>query len=131
VIYAPSQWRYLFYALFFHGISFTNHQTLIVAAMGIEVAIAAIHFRLGRTLFLANTIVYFAGLLLKLSILEQNPAVFHIFHIVGICSLISYLFFAYLTKETFPEFCLDAALAATLLLHLGALKSGGYYGCFF
>src|SRR5215467_12977871 len=50
-IYAPGQWRYLFYALFFHGISFTNHQTLIVAAMGIEVAIAAAHFRMGRSLF--------------------------------------------------------------------------------
>jgi thioredoxin-like negative regulator of GroEL len=124
-VYAPSQWRYLFYALFFHGISFTNHQTLIVAAMGIEATIAAAHFRMGRSLFLANTIVFFAGLLLKLSILEQNPAVLRIFYVVGISSLILYLVFAYLTKETFPEFCLDAALAAMLLLCLGALKNGG------
>src|SRR6266568_1505686 len=43
-IYAPRQRRYLYYALFFHGICFTNHQTLIVAAMGIEVAIAAASF---------------------------------------------------------------------------------------
>ena len=47
-IYAPHQRRFLYYALFFHGICFTNHQTLIVAAMGIEVAIAAADFRLGR-----------------------------------------------------------------------------------
>src|SRR5262252_6053169 len=40
-IYAPHQRRYLYFALFMHGICFTNHQTLIVAAMGIEVAIAA------------------------------------------------------------------------------------------
>jgi len=126
-IYAPHQWRYLFYALFFHGISFTNHQTLIVAAMGIEVAIAAANFRLGRSLFLANTIVYFAGLFLKLSILEQNPAVFHIFHVVGICSLIGYLSFAYLTKESFPEFCMDGALAGTLLLAVGAVSKGGFF----
>jgi len=57
-IYAPHQRRYLYYALFFHGLSFTNHQTLIVAAMGIEVAIAAADFRLGRCLFLGNGVIY-------------------------------------------------------------------------
>ena len=40
-IYAPKQWRYLGWAFFIFGLCFTNHQTLIVAAMGIEVAIAA------------------------------------------------------------------------------------------
>src|SRR5215204_6358560 len=45
-IYAPHQRRYLYYALFFHGVCFTNHQTLVVAAMGIEVAIAAANFRM-------------------------------------------------------------------------------------
>src|SRR5438034_10869605 len=63
-IYAPHQRRYLYYALFFHGICFTNHQTLIVAAMGIEVAIAAASFRMGRNLFLGNSLIYFAGLIL-------------------------------------------------------------------
>src|SRR5215472_10599668 len=47
-IYAPHQRRYLFFAMFFHGICFTNHQTLVVAAMGIEVAIAAADYRMGR-----------------------------------------------------------------------------------
>ena len=93
-IYAPHQRRYLYYALFFHGICFTNHQTLIVAAMGIEVAIAAADFRLGRYLFLGNGLVYLAGLILKqqhiLTALEQNPAVFVIFNVVGICSLAAY-----------------------------------------
>src|SRR5436190_16567058 len=78
-IYAPQQWRYLFYAMFFHGISFTNHQTLIVAAMGIEVAIAAANFRMGRVFWLYNSIVYLCGLILKangmLGALEQNYAV--------------------------------------------------------
>src|SRR6266403_578940 len=86
-IYAPQQRRYLYYALFFHGVCFTNHQTLIVAAMGIEVAIAAANFRMGRNLFLWNSIVYLACLVLKtehmLGILEQNPAVFVIFNVVG------------------------------------------------
>src|SRR4029077_14340661 len=64
-IYAPQQRRYLYLALFFHGLCFTNHQTLIVAAMGIEVAIAAASFRMGRNLFLWNCIVFLAGLILK------------------------------------------------------------------
>src|SRR5882762_6018076 len=79
-IYAPHQRRYLYMALFFHGVCFTNHQTLIVAAMGIEVAIAAANFRMGRALFLGNSCIYLCGLILKsahmLTTLDANPAVF-------------------------------------------------------
>src|SRR6185436_4393653 len=39
-IYAPSQRRYLYCAMFFFGICATIHQTLLVAAVGIEIAIA-------------------------------------------------------------------------------------------
>ncbi len=128
-IYAPSQRRWLYYALFFHGICFTNHQTLIVAAMGIEVAIAAADFRMGRSLWLGNTIVYFAGLFLKsqhiLTALDNNQAVLNIFHVVGMASLVAYLWFAFiLTKETVNEFALDACLAGTLILW-SAIPAGG------
>src|SRR6266850_1728105 len=129
-IYAPYQRRYLYLALFFHGICFTNHQTLIVAAMGIEVAIAAANFRMGRALFLWNSIVFFAGLVLKsahiLTALEQNPAISTIFNVVGFCSIGAYIWFAVITKESFPEFCLDAALAATFLLFAVAIAKGGF-----
>src|SRR5437667_7640681 len=47
-IYAPHQYRYFFLAMFFHGVCFTNHQTLIVAALGIEIAVGAASFRMGR-----------------------------------------------------------------------------------
>ena len=118
-IYAPSQRRYLYLALFFHGISFTNHQTLIVAAMGIEVAIAAANFRMGRCLFLGNSIIYIAGLILKqqhiLTALEQNQAVFVIFNVVGVTSIGAYVWFSILTKETFAEFALDASMAACFI----------------
>jgi thioredoxin-like negative regulator of GroEL len=127
-IYAPHQRRYLYYALFFHGICFTNHQTLIVAAMGIEVAIAAADFRLGRCLFLGNSIIYLAGLILKqqhiLTALEKNHAVFVIFNVVGVCSLAAYVWFAILTKERFVEFCLDASQAALFLLLAAAPAVG-------
>jgi thioredoxin-like negative regulator of GroEL len=115
-IYAPHRRGYLYLALFFHGICFTNHQTLIVAAMGIEVAIAAADFRMGRYLFLGNSVIYIGGLVLKqqhiLTALDQNPAVFIIFNVVGIGSLACYAWFSFLSKETSKEFLLDAALGA-------------------
>ncbi len=118
-IYAPHQNRYLYYAMFAFGISFTNHQTLIVAAMGIEVAIAAAHFRLGRNLWLGNSIIYVAGLILKsqhkLTALEANPAIFAIFNVVGIASIAAYVWFTILTKESLEEFGRDALLAVTAL----------------
>jgi thioredoxin-like negative regulator of GroEL len=117
-LYAPHQRRFLFFALFFHGLCFTNHQTLIVAAMGVEVAIAAADFRLGRYLWLGNTIVYLAGLILVhlLPQLEANPAVFAIFNVVGLGSLLSYLGFIFLSREGFRELCLDACMAGFFIL---------------
>src|SRR5256714_4311453 len=102
-IYAPHQWRYLCLALFFHGICFTNHQTLVVAALGIEVAIAAANRRLGRNLWLGNSAIFLAGMLLKynhiLTALEQNQAVYNVFVFIGICSIAAYIWFAILTEE--------------------------------
>ncbi|MCX5910218.1 MAG: DNA polymerase, partial [Deltaproteobacteria bacterium] len=41
-------YRYLYLASFVFGICFTNHQTLLIATMGIEVLILMAHRRLGR-----------------------------------------------------------------------------------
>ena len=49
--YAPHQYRYLYWALFVFGICFTTHQSLIVAGIGVQVAIAAANQRLGRDVF--------------------------------------------------------------------------------
>jgi thioredoxin-like negative regulator of GroEL len=130
-IYAPQQRRYLYLALFFHGICFTNHQTLVVAAIGIEVAIAAAHVRMGRYLWLWNSIIYVAGLILKqqhiLTALENNQAVFVIFNVVGVASIVAYVWFAVLTKETLLEFCLDGTLVSFfLLLALVVAQGLGY-----
>src|SRR5881296_3489487 len=64
-IYAPHQERYLYWALFLFGVCFTNHQTLIVAAMGIEVAIAGAKPKLGRDLMLGNSVIFLVGFVLK------------------------------------------------------------------
>ncbi len=130
-IYAPHQRRYLYYALFFHGVCFTNHQTLVVAAMGIEVAIAAANFRMGRYLWLGNSIIFLAVLVLKahgmLGALDQNRAIFTIFIVVGVASIAAYFWFSILTRESFPELCLDAALAATLILLAAAVGQSSFF----
>ena len=130
-IYAPQQRRYLYYGLFVFGLCFTNHQTLIVAAMGLEAAIAAADSRLGRNLFLGNAIIYLGLWLLSaehvLTALAANPAVLVIFHVVGVCSLVAYGWFALLTLERPIEFVLDAAYAA-FWLFLAAMPALGVFG---
>jgi len=131
-IYAPHQRRYLFYAFFFFGICATIHQTLLVAAMGIEAAIAASQPRLGRNLFLGNSIAFLAVLVLSATHLihaldivpGQNLMLPAIFYAVGIGSVGAYIWFAIRTSETFDEFCLDGAAAAVFLLPVALLSYG-------
>src|SRR5579883_2008540 len=62
-LYTPRQWRYLFCAMFFFGLCATIHQTLLVAAIGIELAVVWAHPRLGRTFLCGNVAIFFAGLI--------------------------------------------------------------------
>lgn len=90
-MYSPHQHRYLYLALFFFGLCFCNHQTLIVAAVGLEIAILAAHPKMGRDFFFCNALLYafvVAGRAYGFSgILADNPGVFLIFNIIGIASL--------------------------------------------
>jgi tetratricopeptide (TPR) repeat protein len=130
-MYAPQRRRYLYCALFFFGLCFTNHQTLIVAAMGIEAAIAAADSRMGRNLFLGNSIIYLGLWLLSaenvLTGLAANPAVFVIFHVVGVCSILAYAWFALLTRERPIEFVMDAAYAL-FWVFLAAMPAMRFFG---
>ena len=91
-VYAPHQRRYVYFAWLLFGICFTNHQTLIVAAMGIEVAILAAQPKLGRDLLLGNSVFYIFGLFVLafhlMGTFEPNEMVKIIFHIVGVCSIL-------------------------------------------
>src|SRR4029077_13577013 len=46
--------------------------------------------------------------------------------VVGVCSILAYLWFSVLSKETFPEFCLDGSLAA-FFLFLTLASSLGWF----
>ena len=63
--------------------------------MGIEVAVAATQPRLGRDLFLGNSIVYVLGLIANsmhfTNMLDTAPMVLVIYHTVGICSFAAWI----------------------------------------
>jgi len=87
-----SRMRYLYWSFFWFGICLCNHQTLIVAAMGIETAILFAHPRLGRNFFTVNSIVYLAILVLMISdninLFANNIPMQIIFHLLGLSFLL-------------------------------------------
>src|SRR5581483_6210141 len=100
--YAPHQKRYLYIAMFFFGICGTIHQTLIVAAMGLEIGIGARDRKLGRDMAFGNSLVFLVmfammqgGMLPGMS--NATPMVQDIFYGVGIASIASC---AWLTIQT-------------------------------
>jgi tetratricopeptide (TPR) repeat protein len=119
-IYAPHQRRYLYIAMFFFGVCATIHQTMLCAAMGIEVAAAMADFKLGRSFFLGNSIVFLGGLILMQAgaipaLTGVSPTLLAMFYFVGFVSIAAYIWLAIITKETFNDFCRDGALAGALL----------------
>lgn len=90
-IFAVEERKYLYWAFFWFGICFTNHQTLIVAAMGLEVAVLAAHPKLGRDMFIGNSLAYLLGLVAKvagvLTTFDQNVPLFVVYNLVGISSI--------------------------------------------
>jgi hypothetical protein len=105
-MYAPQQRRYLYLAMFLYGLCATIHQSLLLSAMGVEVAIALVSPRLGRDLFLGNAAIYLFGLIFMTSI----PALAHmvkievfLFHLVGIGSIIAGGWLAIETKSILTE----------------------------
>jgi tetratricopeptide (TPR) repeat protein len=120
-IYAPHQRRYLYWCAFWFGICFTNHQTLIVAAMGLEVAIMAGSMALGRDLFAFNAIIYLVGeIMMKnhgLTGLSENPALLPIFRIVGLGSIATTLYGWWKTSRIFTEW--KAAIIMGIVWFIG------------
>ena len=121
-IYAPHQRGYLYCAMFFFGICLTIHQTLLCAAVGIEVAVAATQPRLGRDLFLGNSIVYVLGLIANsthfTNMLDTAPMVLVLYHTVGLASIVAWIWLGFKTKGLGAEW--KAVLLMGLLWMAGA-----------
>jgi tetratricopeptide (TPR) repeat protein/phage shock protein PspC (stress-responsive transcriptional regulator) len=119
-VYAPEQRRFVYWALFLFGICFTNHQTLIVAAVGIETLILARDRRLGRDLFLVNSIIFVLVLALMAAKGGSgggvNPMILRIFHFVGIGSVIVFAFTAMKPRDNAKWFFAGGYLLLTVTI---------------
>ena len=109
-IYAPHQMRYVYWAAFLFGVCFTIHQSLIVSALGIEIALVAGKRRLGRDVLLANSVIYMAYNL-HLAVtghhlfanLGAKPGMLFLFHLIGIASILGSGWLAVKTAELLSE----------------------------
>ncbi|HKQ36444.1 MAG TPA: DUF2723 domain-containing protein, partial [Verrucomicrobiae bacterium] len=117
-IYAPNQMRYLYLAFFWFGICFNNHQSLLVIALGLEAAIVAAHPRLGRELFFWNSVVYLGGCVGLsmgfIGVLGQNASLLVIYHLIGVTSIIAWIYLVFKTRMPGVEFARNAAMVLTL-----------------
>lgn len=102
-LYAPHQHRYLYVAWFLCGVAFNNHQSLLVITMCMEVLVAAVQPKLGRDMFLGNFICYVIGLILwhygVITTLNDNASVQVIYHLIGVASLLAFLWLWIQTRE--------------------------------
>ena len=115
--------RYLYIGMFFFGLCATIHQTMLVAAMGIEVCIAFALPRLGRDLFLGNSIIYVLGLVgmsrEKLPPLnDMAPMFIGIFHVVGLGSIAAAIWLSHKNQD-------DLALNGSRFIFMGLLWLAG------
>jgi hypothetical protein len=108
-LYAPHQMRYAYAALFLFGVCITIHQSLIVAAMAVEITIALGNRRMGRNAFFMNFVVYaaymgfylFTGKHLMANM--ERGGLFFIFNVVGIGSLAAAIWLATKTEGIFKD----------------------------
>ncbi len=91
-MYAPEQHRYLYGAMFFFGICLTNHMSLLVAAVGILVLIAAANASLGRVFFIGSAVCYAIGLVAtaahRITVFDNNTALFVVFNLIGLTTVV-------------------------------------------
>lgn len=91
---SPQKNHYLYLCFLMFGVAVTNHQTLICAAMGIEVVIAIVRPALGRNFLAVNFLIFVFAIIYKAikpdSIgLLDNGVMGGIFWLVGLSSFVA------------------------------------------
>ena len=98
-VYAPFQYRYLYGAFFLYGICVNNHQSLLVIAMGVETLIICADRKVGREMLFWNSLMFLAGAALQPDSLWGNIPVRTIFVIIGVGSIVGWIWLSILTKK--------------------------------
>jgi hypothetical protein len=121
-MYAPHQYRYLYWAMFMYGLSITTHQSLMVASIGLEILIAVRSPRLGRDIFLGNFVIFLLMWVFKWvtgSFIFANigtGGMFVIFNLVGCASLAASIWLAFLTQGIATEIIPATIMGALCVL---------------
>ncbi len=115
--YAPHQYRYLYWAWFFSGIAFNNHQSLLVINIAMIVLAVLVQAKLGRSMCFWVGVAYILGLVLngkkEFSLLDNNTPVMVVFTLVGVAGFVGWIWLSIKTKATGADIGRDAILAVT------------------
>ncbi len=126
-MHRPAERRYLYLAWFLFGICLNNHQSLVVAALAVEACVAMVDRRLGRELFLGNTVCYLAGCyaIHRGWMLEGNGPLAACFHAIGCGSITTWLALAWAARgaksRPGPRWAVGPAAACGLFFLGGAV----------
>ncbi|MBA4147861.1 MAG: DUF2723 domain-containing protein [Verrucomicrobia bacterium] len=115
-IYAPQQNRYLYWAFFLFGICLTNHMSLLVAAMGIQLVVAASNKKLGRDMFLGNSIIYIVLLFVLKESFVGKASMFFLFNLIGVGSVLACGWLIFKTQSILTEWKVVLISALAFLL---------------
>ncbi len=109
-IYAPHQYRYLYWAVFMYGLCLNTHQSLFVTSLALEIVIAIRNPRLGRDIFFCNFAIYLIDILVLWKTgqhffqnIGARPGMLLLFHTVGLSSLLASGCLAYFTEGFLSE----------------------------
>ncbi len=134
-IHAPHQRRYLYLAFFWFGICFNNHQSLLVIALGLEVAVVAVSAKMGRDFLLWNVVIYVLGEVGKsmgmISMLSDNGPLLFIYRAVGWSSALGWVILLARTRIRGIELLRDFLLMGTLAYLVTLFLSITHFTTFF
>ena len=112
--YAPQQYRYLYWAWFFCGIAFNNHQSLLVITIAMILLAVFVQAKLGRALCFWVAVAYVLGLILngkgELSLLSGNIPVMIVFTLVGVAGFVGWIWLSIRTRASSADIGRDAIL---------------------
>ncbi|HEY3857955.1 MAG TPA: DUF2723 domain-containing protein [Verrucomicrobiae bacterium] len=123
-MYSPERRRFIYWTSFLFGLCVVNHQTLIVAAMGLEIAVIAANYELGRDLLAVNVFCWIAGLCiydqLFLFMFDiSSPMVFLLFNCIGAFSIAGMAVLIFKTKRFLTEWKSIVVICACWLIGSG------------
>ena len=127
-VQTPCMWRYLYGASFVYGLTLTNSQILLAAALGLQLMVMFRYGRLIRETCMANTVLFLAGLAAQragyLEIVSVHEGELNIlrviFFLVGIGSIVTCTVLIVRTRRLFTEWKAVAVCGVMFLLGLAA-----------